>query len=116
LWNSTDNILGKLDMTDMDELNQEVPRKLRISEVEKDRDQRKQVIEIMNEINPGVLDNYLIKPVQMTTLVENYTKGLQKGPQERSNKKNPSWRDSYGKCTAWTKSKTYPESSLMDFL
>jgi hypothetical protein len=46
--------------------------------VEKDRDQRKQVIEIMNEINPRVLDNCLIKPVQMTTLVDNYTKGLQK--------------------------------------
>jgi len=62
----------------MDELNQAVPSKLKIGEVEQGRDERNQAIEWLKEINKDILNNHLIKPINLATIVDSYTKKLQR--------------------------------------
>jgi thiol-disulfide isomerase/thioredoxin len=51
LWNLENEILDQFDMPKMDELNQEVPKKIQIVEVEQTKFESKQSIEQIGEMN-----------------------------------------------------------------
>jgi hypothetical protein len=62
----------------MDELNQAVPSKLRIIEVELSQDDNKQEISHLSEVNKDVLNSYLVKPVKLDTMIDAYLKRMDK--------------------------------------
>jgi hypothetical protein len=72
MWNFIDEILEKFSMSVNEELSQAGPRKLRIIEVDHNRDSSKQSIEQIIKVNKNILRKYFIHPIKKTAVVNEF--------------------------------------------
>lgn len=78
LWNSADDILEEFGMPVMEELSQAVPSKLRVADVDQKRDTSTKLIKQLTEINKDVLNSFLVSPIRLATLSDDYVQWLGK--------------------------------------
>lgn len=78
LWNSVDDILEEFGMPVMEELSQAAPSKLRVADVDQKRDTSTELIRQLTEVNKDVLNSFLVSPIRLATLSDDYVQQLGK--------------------------------------